>query len=90
MEAHTADLWKPEGDTIRCGLCPHACRIREGGLGVCGVRRNVGGSLIALTYGRVSSVAVDPIRPCRCCALALILEIRARPDLVSELLHLAR
>jgi pyruvate formate lyase activating enzyme len=61
MEAHAADLWKPEGDAIRCGLCPHACRIRRGAVGVCGVRRNVGGTLIALTYGRVSSVAVDPI-----------------------------
>jgi pyruvate formate lyase activating enzyme len=28
---------------------------------VCGVRRNADGTLIALTYGRVSSVAVDPI-----------------------------
>jgi pyruvate formate lyase activating enzyme len=61
MDVHTADLWKPEGDAIRCGLCPHACRIREGGVGVCGVRRNVDGTLIALTYGRVSSLAVDPI-----------------------------
>jgi pyruvate formate lyase activating enzyme len=61
MEAHAADLWKPEGDAIRCGLCPHACRIRRGAVGVCGVRRNVDGTLIALTYGRVSSVAVDPI-----------------------------
>ena len=61
MEPHAADLWLPEGDAIRCGLCPHACRIREGATGVCGVRRNVGGALVALTYGRVSSVAVDPI-----------------------------
>jgi pyruvate formate lyase activating enzyme len=61
MDAHTADLWKPEGDAIRCGLCPHACRIRPGAVGVCGVRQNVDGTLIALTYGRVSSVAVDPI-----------------------------
>jgi pyruvate formate lyase activating enzyme len=61
MQAHRADLWKPEGDAIRCGLCPHACLIRPGASGVCGVRRNVEGTLIALTYGRVSSVAVDPI-----------------------------
>jgi pyruvate formate lyase activating enzyme len=61
VDAHTADLWKPEGDAIRCGLCPHACRIRPGAVGVCGVRRNADGTLIALTYGRVSSVAVDPI-----------------------------
>jgi pyruvate formate lyase activating enzyme len=61
MQAHRADLWHVEADAIRCDLCPHACRIRPGGVGVCGVRRNEGGTLIALTYGRVSSAAVDPI-----------------------------
>jgi pyruvate formate lyase activating enzyme len=33
----------------------------EGGVGRCGVRRVENGSLMALTYGLVSSVAVDPI-----------------------------
>ena len=61
MESHRADLWHVEGDSIRCELCPHDCRIRPDGVGVCGVRRNEGGELIALTYGRVSSAAVDPI-----------------------------
>jgi pyruvate formate lyase activating enzyme len=61
MELHAADLWTPEGDAIRCGLCPHRCHIRPDATGVCGVRRNAGGTLVALTYGRVSSVAVDPI-----------------------------
>lgn len=58
---HRADLWHEEGDAIRCELCPHACRIRPDATGVCGVRRNEAGTLVALTYGRVSSVAVDPI-----------------------------
>jgi len=61
VEAHTADLWHAEGDAVRCELCPHACLIRAGHTGVCGVRRNDDGVLIALTYGRVSSAAVDPI-----------------------------
>jgi pyruvate formate lyase activating enzyme len=61
VEEHRADLWHAEGDVIRCDLCPHACRVRDGGVGVCGVRRNDAGTLVALTYGRVSSVAVDPI-----------------------------
>jgi pyruvate formate lyase activating enzyme len=61
MEPHRADLWHAEGDAIRCELCPHSCRIANGGVGVCGVRRNEDGVLIALTYGRVSSAAVDPI-----------------------------
>lgn len=50
----------PDG-WVRCGLCPHRCRIPEGKRGVCGVRENRGGELYTLIYGKVSSVAVDPI-----------------------------
>lgn len=57
-----ADLWEPaEGGAVRCLLCPHGCRIAEGGAGICGVRRNRQGRLVAESYGEVSSIAVDPI-----------------------------
>ena len=56
-----AAYWVPEGDAVRCGLCPHRCRIAEGKAGICGVRENRGGTLFAATYGKVASVAVDPI-----------------------------
>lgn len=58
---HKADLWHAEGDRIRCDLCPNACLIAEGHVGICGVRRNEGGTLIATTYGLISSIAADPI-----------------------------
>ena len=58
---HEALLWEREGDRIRCGLCPNLCLIAEGATGTCGVRRNDEGTLMALTYGLVSSVATDPI-----------------------------
>ncbi len=58
---HEALLQSREGDRIRCGLCPHACLIAEGAHGVCGARGVVDGSLKALTYGLVSSLAADPI-----------------------------
>ena len=58
---HDALLGTPEGDRIRCGLCPHACLIAEGARGVCGARGVVGGKLRAFTYGLVSSAALDPI-----------------------------
>jgi pyruvate formate lyase activating enzyme len=35
--------------------------IREGRTGLCGVRRNTGGILYSEIYGRVSSIALDPI-----------------------------
>jgi pyruvate formate lyase activating enzyme len=50
----------PDGN-CRCRLCAHACVIKEGRTGLCRVRRNVGGQLIAEAYGRFSSVAIDPI-----------------------------
>jgi len=56
-----AAYWVPEGDAVRCGLCPHRCRIAEGKAGICGVRDNRGGTLFAATYGKVASVAVDPV-----------------------------
>jgi len=46
---------------VRCHLCPHECAIAEGKAGVCGVRRNEGGTLQATTYARVASIAMDPI-----------------------------
>ncbi|MGE5372696.1 MAG: AmmeMemoRadiSam system radical SAM enzyme [Solirubrobacterales bacterium] len=50
-----------DGKNARCWICPHNCRIKPGGHGVCGVRINDGGQLIATNYGEVSSAAMDPI-----------------------------
>ena len=47
--------------TVRCLLCPHKCVIRDGGTGRCRVRTNSGGVLYATSYGRVSSLALDPV-----------------------------
>ncbi len=58
---HEALLWEVDGERVHCLLCPHDCRIADGKRGVCGVRENREGTLFALTYGLVSSVAVDPI-----------------------------
>jgi len=58
---HEALLWEPAGERVHCSLCPHECKIAEGARGICGVRENRSGTLFALTYALVSSVAVDPI-----------------------------
>ena len=55
-------LWQEEGDgLVRCLLCHHRCRLREGGVGRCGVRRAVGGEVTSLVYGRVVAANIDPI-----------------------------
>jgi pyruvate formate lyase activating enzyme len=50
-----------EGEKVHCLLCPHLCKISVGKTGCCGVRKNVGGKLVALTYEKVTSFSIDPI-----------------------------
>ncbi|MEM5812693.1 MAG: AmmeMemoRadiSam system radical SAM enzyme [Candidatus Aenigmatarchaeota archaeon] len=49
------------GNRARCELCPRFCLIQEGKRGVCGIRENREGKLIATTYGRPCSIHIDPI-----------------------------
>ncbi len=46
---------------VLCEVCPHGCNIEEGHTGFCGARGNRGGKITAVNYGRVTSVALDPI-----------------------------
>ncbi|NOZ21361.1 MAG: AmmeMemoRadiSam system radical SAM enzyme [Planctomycetes bacterium] len=46
---------------VRCGLCPQFCRIEDGKTGFCRGRRNREGTLYAETYGKCTSIAMDPI-----------------------------
>jgi len=52
---------KLDGGRVRCTLCPHECVLRDGQVGICGVRENRGGVLYSLVYGRAIAVHVDPI-----------------------------
>jgi pyruvate formate lyase activating enzyme len=47
---------------VNCNLCGVRCRnIPEGSTGFCRVRKNLGGKLYSLVYGKACSAAVDPI-----------------------------
>lgn len=50
-----------EGGKVHCYLCNHQCVISEGKLGFCRVRKNIGGKLYTLVYGRAIAAGVDPI-----------------------------
>lgn len=52
---------KLENKQVQCVLCPRNCIIVDGCVGNCGVRRNIGGTLFSEVYGRIASMAVDPI-----------------------------
>lgn len=56
-----AEHYRREGDVYVCELCPHECRIPVGKTGLCGARRGDEDMLVAYSYGRVSSLCVDPI-----------------------------
>lgn len=47
--------------SVHCRLCAHGCTIALGSRGLCGVRENDGGTLRALSYGRLVARDVDPI-----------------------------
>ena len=49
------------GGLVHCQLCPNSCRLPEGQIGLCRVRKNIGGRLYSLSYGQIASVHVDPI-----------------------------
>ena len=44
-----------------CKVCFRNCNIPEGGLGFCGARTCTDGEVTAANYGRVTSLALDPI-----------------------------
>lgn len=56
-----ARFYSRDGGAYVCGLCPHGCRIRPGQYGRCGSRRGDEDMLVACTYGKVSSLCVDPM-----------------------------
>ena len=63
-----AEFWKNESSflenedaKIRCLLCPHRCLIKEGQSSRCLSRKDIGGKLYSLNYGKVLGAALDPI-----------------------------
>lgn len=46
---------------LECQVCPHHCRLTVGQIGVCRTRINKGDEITSLNYGKLVSVALDPI-----------------------------
>ena len=46
---------------IVCEICPHHCRLEVGEVGKCRARINDGEKITALNYGKLTSIALDPI-----------------------------
>lgn len=44
-----------------CPVCPHHCVLGEGETGSCRARAARGGEIVSLSYGRLTSLALDPV-----------------------------
>ena len=51
----------PVADTATCDVCPRHCCLAPGALGACRARRNRDGRVVPEGYGRLASIALDPI-----------------------------
>ena len=61
-QAREARFYKKLGNkAVQCQLCPHYCFLKPGERGKCNVRENENGRLFSLVYGKLCSIAVDPI-----------------------------
>lgn len=48
-------------NTVTCQVCFHHCCLSEGQIGFCGGRKNSGGTVIPLNYGKCTAIVLDPI-----------------------------
>lgn len=46
---------------LRCELCFHHCALDEGQTGFCRARANRDGAIVPLNYGKITSMALDPV-----------------------------
>ena len=58
----TEALFYEKGEqSLQCLLCPHFCVLRNDESGICRVRMNRHGMLVAHSYGKISGLQMDPI-----------------------------
>lgn len=50
-----------EAQKIRCEVCPRKCWMTPGQVGRCHARGNVDGEIVSLNYGKITSIALDPV-----------------------------
>ncbi|MBR4685690.1 MAG: AmmeMemoRadiSam system radical SAM enzyme [Candidatus Methanomethylophilaceae archaeon] len=56
-----ARYYRREGESFVCELCQQKCFIKQGEFGYCGTRRADEDMLVCNSYGKISSLSVDPI-----------------------------
>jgi pyruvate formate lyase activating enzyme len=49
------------GGKIKCELCFRRCLVKEGGIGFCRVRKNIGGRYYSLVWNSPAALQIDPV-----------------------------
>ena len=44
-----------------CNVCMHHCSLEEGKTGICRARKNEGGTIRSINYGKITSIDLDPM-----------------------------
>jgi pyruvate formate lyase activating enzyme len=57
-----AMIYSVKDNLVNCNLCARFCKIKEGQVGFCRVRKNINGKLYSLVYDKVISANPDPIQ----------------------------
>ncbi|MHA1404543.1 MAG: AmmeMemoRadiSam system radical SAM enzyme [Candidatus Helarchaeota archaeon] len=52
---------KMPDSSVKCGICPWNCVLKPNKIGNCRTRKNIDGTLYSMIYGKISSMAVDPV-----------------------------
>jgi pyruvate formate lyase activating enzyme len=58
VETKNAEQQNP---SVKCTACNNYCIISPGKSGICGVRKNVDGTLYLMVYGKAAAAHVDPV-----------------------------
>ena len=46
---------------IQCNVCFHKCKLKNDAIGFCKARKNENGKNLCINYGKITSIALDPI-----------------------------
>lgn len=46
---------------VVCNICHHRCNLNKGQTGICRARKNIDGKVTSINYGKLTSIAFDPI-----------------------------
>lgn len=49
------------GSSVKCNLCPRFCKLDDGQWGSCKARKNTGGKLYSMSFGKPVAVNADPV-----------------------------